>query len=671
MGRRPEHLLAVVLLTVCLISCAKKQALEDDFIQPITSEERENVWEAIAELKEKIREDYKNADLHRELAVKYRLAGTPESRLRSMTEIEKAIELNPRDPRNYIEKGLTLRARQFYGDAAACFEHATKLSPKSFEAWYQLGSMEQTEYLKMMCFPEHLRKAIRHYQKAYRLDRKHEELLIRLGFLHLFRKMFRTGKKYADKALIYYPENVRAHLLLGTIHIYLKEFDKAREAYQTAFGIMSTDEIGAYEDIAILLSPDDRELYQSSTDEVKLKWNKRFWAENDPTPATEINERLLEHYKRVFLAQELLTNNRLGLRGDRTDRGKAIISYGLPHKKAYDLGGGQVGPWLVWHYDLPNFSFNLFFHDEFLNGDFHIPITDRSYGERTVSLMNNIPQSYEYPVKYFPLPIKVETAQLRGSEERTRLEFSLAIPDTSIKQTRGDWQLHLTFFDPDWTRLSHDFFPFESDTLKTISRLGERFLVSNFWFEVLPRPLGSTCIIEVRNEDLKRKGTWRQFFEISDLHGRSLKLSSIKLTLADANGGCTDILDPMPVYPNGSTLCLAYQIYNLRRNENNQARYRLTYTIKNPQESPEDKKGIRRTFAYIWRGIKGGTEEESPYITSTLEQSINESVADDRLQIDISKLEQGRYELVLTVEDQVSGQVASENRIFLITGQWE
>jgi hypothetical protein len=127
----------------------------------------------------------------------------------------------------------------------------------------------------------------------------------------------------------------------------------------------------------------------------------------------------------------------------------------------------------------------------------------------------------------------------------------------------------------------------------------------------------------------------------------------------------------MPVYPNGSTLCLAYQIYNLRRNESNQARYRLTYTIKNPRESPEDKRGIRRTVAYIWRGIKGGEDEEAPYITSTLEQSINESVADDRLQIDISKLEQGRYELALTVEDLVSGQIASENRIFLITGQME
>lgn len=664
-------ILLAVLIPACTLSCVKKQALEDDFIEAISPEKRANVWVEIATLRDSIESDFTNPTLHRELAVMYRLAGTPESRLHSLAAIEKAISLDPNNPRNHIEKGLTMRARQYLGEAKNCFEFATILDPKCFEAWYQLGRMEEEEYFKMMCYADHLRKSIRHYQKAYRLDRKNEELLQRLGLLHILRQMYKTGRKYVRKAIVYYPENPRSHLLLGTIHTYLKEFDKAEDAFETAFGLMADEELRPFKNISHLLGPEDRELYRSSTDERKLKWNKRFWAENDPTPATEINERRLEHYKRIYLAQEFLTNKRLGLNGDETDRGRALISYGLPDKKYYDLGGGLVGPWIIWQYDLPNLSFNLYFQDEFLNGNFHIPISDRAYGEGTVRLMDNIPQGYEYPIKYTTSPILVETAQSRGSEERTRIEFSVAVPDTILSRANGGWRLDLTFFDNDWNRISHDHFSVDTGSLVPVSKIGERFLVNNFWFEILPRPMGCICVIEIVNETEKRKGSWKHPLPVDDLFGRSLKLSSIKLTVPDDVRECTEILDPLPVYEQGGFLCLSYQIYNLKRNENNQARYRLTYTIRNPEEGPEDKKGIQRTLSYMWKSIRGGRPEASPYITSTIEQSINESLVDDRLQIDVSTLEYGRYRLVLLVEDLISGQAVIGERDFSIMGSAE
>lgn len=664
-----KRLSAILVMVMIFQGCSfvpkKKEALDEDFIEPITDEEREVVSEEIVELKTQIRDDYENAELHRKLSVQYRLAGTPRSRLLSTEEIDKAISLDPLNPMNYVEKGLTLQARCFYGDAEACFNQAIKLDPKCFEAYYQLARLERLEYQKTMCFPEHLRKSISFYKKAYRVNRKDEEVLFCLGFLHMFRHMYISAKKYASKAVTYHPDSYRAHLLLGTIHYQLHEFVESDEEFTIALNLMEEEKQGMYEDISPVLPPDQKELYQSSSTEKKLEWNRKFWIELDPTPSTEINERRLEHYKRVFLAQELLTDNRLGLQGAETDRGKAVICYGLPHKKYYDLGAMHLGPWLVWHYGFPGYSFRLYFHDEFLNGNYHFPIYDR-YGEISIKTMEHIPQVYEYPIEYTLLPIRAEAALLRGANERTRVEFSVAMPDSVLLQARGDWNVNVTFFDNDWNRISLNHFAFNPDTLMHIARLEDYLAVLNSWVELLPRPLESTCVIEIINDKAQYKGTWRYPLEIRDLYGRSLKISSIKLTIQDDQTVCTSVLDPFPVYTSDKKLCLAYEIYNLKKDAGNMARYRLTYIIRNAKEF-EDKGGIGKTLAYMWASVTGKKDGEAPYITSSLEQRTSESSVSDRLQIDLGELERGKYLIALEIEDLKSREKTYAEREFLIT----
>ncbi len=663
-----KRLLAILIIFSLFFGCSlvpkKKDALEEDFLDPITDEERRAVWEEIAELRTQIINDYDNAELHRKLAVKYRLAGTPRSRLLSTEEIDKAIRLDPLNALNYVEKGLTLRARCFYGDAEHAFNRAVEIDPKCFEAYHQLARLERREYQKTMCFPEHLRKSIGYYKKAYRIDRKDEEVLFCLGFLHMFRQMFVSAKKYAKKAVTYHPDSYRAHLLLATVYYQIMEFENSESEFNAAFEIMDEETRGIYEDISPVLPPDQRELYLSSASGKKLEWIRKYWIELDPTPSTEINERRLEHYKRVFLAQELLTDNRLELQGEETDRGKALICYGLPHKKYYDLGALHLGAWLVWHYSFPHYTFRLYFHDEFLTGNYHFPIYDR-YGEISLNIMKHIPQVYEYPVEYTLLPMRVEAAQLRGSDQRTRIEFSIAMSESVLRQAGGDWIINVTFFDNDYNRISMNHFSFEPDTLMHINRLGEYLAVLNSWVELLPRPLESTCVIEVINDEAQYKGTWRYPLEIRDLYGRSLKVSSIKFTIEDEEMLCSDVLDPFPAYTTGKQLCLSYHIYNLKKDSNNRARYRLTYIIRSAKEF-EDKTGIGKTLAYMWSSITGKKDGEAPYITSSLEQSTSLRTVSDRLQIDLGTLEQGNYLLALDIEDLNSQQKTYVEREFFI-----
>lgn len=661
-------LLAMAAISGCSYVQGKpKGVIEADFIEPVSSESRADVQDRIDSLKSARGADPRNADIHRQLAVLYRLQGTPHSRLLSTEEIERAISINPTDPELYVEKGLTLLARRLIGDAEDCFVQATVLDKGCFNAWFQLGRMEQYEYYKTMCFPNHLIKSIDYFAKAYRLNRKHEETLINLGFLWSFRQMYQTGLKYASRAALYYPKDYRPHLLAGLLNTRLKEFDKAEKEFTDALLLMSDDQRKPYENLAYLLSPDERELYLSSTPERRKDWNRRFWIENDPTPATDVNERQLEHFARVVVADWTLSDERLGTRGSQTDRGGALIRYGLPDKKYYDLGTGTSGGWLVWEYALPGGAFRLYYFDEFLNGDYHYPVTD-AYGEMSLSLVDRIPQRYNFPVMYALVPMNVEVAELRGAHERTKLEFSIALPDSLKRSKGGPWDLFITFFDESWTRYSRDRVTFSPDSLPVIERLKGRYIVLNLDIEMMPRESRSTCVVEAVCSKPKLKGSRKYPIDIREMYGRSLKLSSVKFTIPGAAGACSTVLDPIPSYPVKSTVCLSYEIYNLKADEQNRARYRLTYAIRNPGPSA-DASGptVQKTLSYMWSSIKGGKAEDKPYVTSTIEQSASGSTASDNLQINLGSLEKGTYLLALEVEDLVTGMRATESRLFNVT----
>ena len=58
---------------------------------------------------------------------------------------------------------------------------------------------------------------------------------------------------------------------------------------------------------------------------------ERFWLERDPTPTTPVNERLLEHWKRVTDARLLFRYNRSSPFGT-DDRGTFLVKYGTPDR---------------------------------------------------------------------------------------------------------------------------------------------------------------------------------------------------------------------------------------------------------------------------------------------------------------------------------------------------
>jgi GWxTD domain-containing protein len=87
------------------------------------------------------------------------------------------------------------------------------------------------------------------------------------------------------------------------------------------------------------------------TIEGRSEWIERFWVDLDPTPATEENERNIEHGKRVALARKLFGMKKAP---GWDKRGETIIRFGLPSDRTQTSGSvgfyGMTPPGEVWYY---------------------------------------------------------------------------------------------------------------------------------------------------------------------------------------------------------------------------------------------------------------------------------------------------------------------------------
>ena len=82
----------------------------------------------------------------------------------------------------------------------------------------------------------------------------------------------------------------------------------------------------------------------------QMSFLKAFWKELDPTPATDENERLIQHIFRMRYAENNYAAGR-GKRGSDTDKGRIYIKFGEPSDIQYNLAASNEKPFEVWTYE--------------------------------------------------------------------------------------------------------------------------------------------------------------------------------------------------------------------------------------------------------------------------------------------------------------------------------
>lgn len=126
----------------------------------------------------------------------------------------------------------------------------------------------------------------------------------------------------------------------------------------------------------------------------RKKWVDDFWIYKDPTPTTALNERKIEHEKRVELAKKLFGMDKPP---GWDKRGETLIRFGMPSVRTKVPGEigfyGMVPPGEVWYYT--SLDMLIPFHNFNLNGVFIYAIERQGQSSRqTLDQLQAIYQFY-------------------------------------------------------------------------------------------------------------------------------------------------------------------------------------------------------------------------------------------------------------------------------------
>ena len=190
-----------------------------------------------------------------------------------------------------------LQARRSFGQAAA----ANPLHP---DAYYQMGlSYENPSrdykkalalfYRQLMVKPDH-RDALYHLERCSYLLKQYQQgidLLMQVVEVH--------GGDVPDYV------HTLVNKLKATMLQSQNRFAEADQAYEEFLAKAEPEVRVHYMDLAYVASEEEYRQYRAlETQEDKAEFRRRFWAARDPKPATAVNERLVEHYRRVMHARE-------------------------------------------------------------------------------------------------------------------------------------------------------------------------------------------------------------------------------------------------------------------------------------------------------------------------------------------------------------------------------
>lgn len=252
--------------------------------------------------KEALRYDSENSEAHYNLGVSYiaqskRDLAAPLYVMQARRSFSRAAAANPLHPDAYYQLGLSYEnPSRDYKKALALFSQQLYIQPGHRDALYHL---EKCSYL------------LKKYQEGI-------DILTQLVSVH------------RDEV----PDYV--HTLINKLEATMLQsennFVEADQAYEEYLAELEPRELSHYMDL-IHVAPDaEYQIYAKlSSEEDKADFRRRFWAARDPQPASAVNERLVEHYRRVMHAREHYAKNKQPW--DR--RGDIYIRYGEPNDQQH------------------------------------------------------------------------------------------------------------------------------------------------------------------------------------------------------------------------------------------------------------------------------------------------------------------------------------------------
>jgi GWxTD domain-containing protein len=323
-------------------------------------------------------------------------------------------------------------------------------------------------------------RAVGHLDAALASDPRRQGVYDQLMRVYAIQGDWGAALERLSTMYVHFADDPQTWFYLGLTHHRLGNGEAADRAFARALELAEPDVASAYRSISLLLK-DSEEGLAESDDERLIQ---QFWASEDPLFLTPYNERRLEHYARITLADLLYAAPRVDLRGWQTQRGQIVIRYGAPPSEVTlisqpvafadrlrrlfnaptqtagegnpfgtasatrdtDRGqndvrqraAGLLNTFQIWDYG----DFRFVFEDPFRNGEFRLYSPSAQEIEQGVDPWRNdytilaretireTPERYAYepPGPRFDLPYRTATFRGPGGSTDLYVAFGLNVP---------------------------------------------------------------------------------------------------------------------------------------------------------------------------------------------------------------------------------------------------
>lgn len=204
------------------------------------------------------------------------------------------------------------------------------VDPNHEDAWFKLGAFN--EALRRMD------RAAEAYSRQLAVNPSHRRASERLAQVSMMLEGVGDPHLTHDQLARLAERDPVTYLpLLADSHVRRREFADAEAVYERYIPTLPPEERGFYHDLSLIADPETvRAIDDAWPREARSRLIREFWVLADPTPTTPVNERRVEHFRRVYHARSSYAEglDRLsGLGWDR--RGDVYVRFGEPDHRSW------------------------------------------------------------------------------------------------------------------------------------------------------------------------------------------------------------------------------------------------------------------------------------------------------------------------------------------------
>lgn len=250
-----------------------------------------------------------------------------ELRREAMEALTEARLIDDSDPELWIKIARLQERRGFRRESRQAYRRAVAMAPERSDVWDELGHHEFRRFQKTKQFAFY-DKAVTSTDRALACDPRNISALrqaVRLAYI--------AGDNAAVDSLCTAweraaPDDGWALMVRGLLYAETEAWELAMRSFEKGLARLPERLRKPFFRLGIV-NPAEEKLRQAAAPDT-MQYFEDYWRWRDPTPADDINERLVEHYRRMVQAELLFSLDYLDLRGWEHDPGEMIVRYGLP-----------------------------------------------------------------------------------------------------------------------------------------------------------------------------------------------------------------------------------------------------------------------------------------------------------------------------------------------------